>query len=532
MGLLGDGFEDPRSQAIMALAGGLLKRDFGGGLLGANQAFADAKQNAFKQRYMDMQMQNMQSEVALRNAQAQKIADGQKWLAARMGQGPTYAPGQMGSGTLGVIANDNPMSSTPTRPGGLAGMTPDEIALAENSYGYKLMEPWKIAKQGFEQKPGMYRVDPSTNQMTYIPNPVDGRTVDPSGRVGLMPGFADATTATTLAQEAPKALLGAAGRVNLRDNPDGTKSPISELSENPTLQNVLGGIFGGRGPAASVGAPGSAPAAPAASMAPPAGRPMVAPADQRGADAESIRMIQAEMQNPNLPPAHRQAMEREVARLTQAQTQPGFPAPSTIRNPQGYGKTTAQEAQERLSTDAGGKINDSWLKNSYEPTLATGGTARDLLETVQVTRQAMNNLGGTGWSTQAKAAGAAILTGLGVAPRNAQLFAANAEVFQKTAMERLWTTLNEAKGPQTEGDAERASKTYASLKNTTKANEFILDFAEAKAQRDQIKAKFYQQALPIARQKGDLSEVDREWSKLAPSIFNMPSLKRWPGGVK
>ena len=33
MGLLGNGFEDPRSSAIMALAGGLLKGDFGGGLL-------------------------------------------------------------------------------------------------------------------------------------------------------------------------------------------------------------------------------------------------------------------------------------------------------------------------------------------------------------------------------------------------------------------------------------------------------------------------------------------------------------------
>lgn len=35
--------------------------------------------------------------------------------------------------------------------------------------------------------------------------------------------------------------LGAAAKVNLRDNPDGTKTPVSELTENPTLQNMLGG---------------------------------------------------------------------------------------------------------------------------------------------------------------------------------------------------------------------------------------------------------------------------------------------------
>lgn len=60
MGLLGTGFDDPQSQAIMALAGGLLRRDAGGGLLGANQAFLAAKQAQQQQAMQQMQMRQMQ----------------------------------------------------------------------------------------------------------------------------------------------------------------------------------------------------------------------------------------------------------------------------------------------------------------------------------------------------------------------------------------------------------------------------------------------------------------------------------------
>ena len=70
--------------------------------------------------------------------------------------------------------------------------------------------------------------------------------------------------------------------------------------------------------------------------------------------------------------------------------------------------------------------------------------------------------------------------------------------------------LNQAKGPQTEGDATRAKATFASLSNTPQANEFILDFAKAVAMRDKKKAAFYNEAMPIAREAGDLTAVDRD----------------------
>lgn len=96
-GLLGDGFEDPRSSAIMALSGGLLRGDFGGGLLGANDAFAQAKQNAFRSQLAQMQMQEAQQKMEderrrrafLENLPDPQMAASQQALAG--GGGPTMA---------------------------------------------------------------------------------------------------------------------------------------------------------------------------------------------------------------------------------------------------------------------------------------------------------------------------------------------------------------------------------------------------------------------------------------------------------
>jgi hypothetical protein len=216
------------------------------------------------------------------------------------------------------------------------------------------------------------------------------------------------------------------------------------------------------------------------------------------------------------------ALTREIASLpASARTSAN---PSGLAVP-GY-QATPTNAQT-LSKDAGGKLNESFIKSRYEPAIAAGDAANDMLTNVKVARQSMRNMGGTGWGTEGKAAAASVLSGLGIAPANAKFYAANAETFQNVAMSNLKTQLDAAKGPQTEGDADRTSKTFAQLKNTPQANEFILDLAEAKAARDQMKARFFQQAMPIAQQKGDLQELEREWVKRAPSVFSMPSMSRW-----
>jgi len=151
--------------------------------------------------------------------------------------------------------------------------------------------------------------------------------------------------------------------------------------------------------------------------------------------------------------------------------------------------------------------------------------AGDVLTSVQTARGAMRGLGNTGWGTPTMATAANVLASLGV--KDAANYAGNSQVFQQAAMERLWGTLNAAKGPQTEGDADRAAKTFASLQNTPRANEYILDLAQARAERDQMKANFFRQALPLGQRAGDLQQIEREWQTRQPSIFNMPSMRKW-----
>lgn len=169
-------------------------------------------------------------------------------------------------------------------------------------------------------------------------------------------------------------------------------------------------------------------------------------------------------------------------------------------------------------------LNDNWIKNGYQPAIEAGRAASDISASLQAVRNIDLS---TGWGTEAKATAASILTGLGIAPANASMFASNAQKFQSVAMDRLMTTLAAQKGPQTEGDAQRASQTFAQLRNTPEANKFIIDFAQAKANMDMRKAQFYEQALPLARKDGDLTRVDREWRKIQGSIWADPVLQQW-----
>jgi hypothetical protein len=76
-GLLGQGFADPRSAAIMALAGSMVRGDFGGGLIGANSAFQNAATS-------NLQRADMAQQIGLRNIQLQQQMQRWKWLQDAM----------------------------------------------------------------------------------------------------------------------------------------------------------------------------------------------------------------------------------------------------------------------------------------------------------------------------------------------------------------------------------------------------------------------------------------------------------------
>lgn len=177
-----------------------------------------------------------------------------------------------------------------------------------------------------------------------------------------------------------------------------------------------------------------------------------------------------------------------------------------------------------VSQSAATKLNDDWVSGSYRPTLDAAGAASNLIGTITAMRAIPLD---TGFGAEYQGAAANLLTSLGV--ENAASVATNTQKFQSLAMDRLQTELMKQKGPQTEGDAERAGQTFAKLGNTPEANKFIFDFAEAKANMDMRKAAFYEAALPLARQSGDLTEVDRRWRALQGSVWDDPLLTPYKG---
>jgi hypothetical protein len=184
----------------------------------------------------------------------------------------------------------------------------------------------------------------------------------------------------------------------------------------------------------------------------------------------------------------------------------------------------AQLGRIDTSQQAQGDVNKNWTTNSYQPVIQAGRDAQNVIGSITALRNINMQ---TGWGTEAMANAANVLSGLGIASESAKQLATNAQMFQSNAMERLWTTLNAAKGPQTEGDADRAKATWAQLRNTPQANQYILDLAEARAKREAMRAQYYADALPLAIQEGDLTKVDREWNKIQSSIWSDPNLQKY-----
>jgi hypothetical protein len=208
---------------------------------------------------------------------------------------------------------------------------------------------------------------------------------------------------------------------------------------------------------------------------------------------------------------------------------PGFKGTiqSSQSSPVRMGLTPREISTNKNIESAVDEANKNWFKTSLEPVAAAGETAVQRVEQAKIARNALSNSNLGGWGTDAKVGAGRILEGLGMAPEIVKQYVTDAIIFRQVAMERLWTTLNAAKGMQTEGDADRARQTFAQLANTPKANEFILDLFEANAERDKLRARFYTNAKTIAAQRGDMSEVDKAWNEKMPSVFDMPSMKRW-----
>lgn len=478
-GLLGDSLDDPRTMALFAGIQGLLSGR--GGLQGiANGVgayggtMAAMKDADMKRKYMQAQLDDVAQQAALRKAQATKANAAMDMAQRLMGGGAALppmgaagAPSQIGASAIGGASGMPGQAGAQSPQSFLSRLNEDQIMglIASGALPEKAYDAWKFSKTGEQMQPGYIRK--ADGSIEYRGDPTKGVTLGPNGEVVAMPGAAGALStiagATKEAEKRAEARYGAPVTIN-------------------------GSIMTPQQAADMLDPKPAAPVNPFAS---------IRDAMTRNGDASANFDIGGQRGTLQAP--------------RQSASGPGVEVqPNRIKAVEG-------------ATEG---INSDWIKNTYQGVQQSGDSATGRIEQANIARASLKG-GLGGWGTETKAAVANVLAGLGIASEDAKNYAANAQIFQKVAGERLWSVLNEAKGPQTEGDASRASKTYAQLGNTPRANEFILDMAQAQAERDKQRQRFYSAALPIARNKGDLTEVDREWQARQPSIFDMPTMSKW-----
>ena len=193
---------------------------------------------------------------------------------------------------------------------------------------------------------------------------------------------------------------------------------------------------------------------------------------------------------------------------------------------QGFGSPTGNQppvvtAENPVVVKAGEELNKQWITGELEPARVAGDSAKNAMDNIRVLKSIDLT---TGFGTDAQKTAASVLATFGV--KDAAKFATNAQVFESKVYEGLVDTLSKQKGPQTDKDFNNLQKTYAQLKNTPQANQFLLDVAEAKAMQDQRKSGYYQKASSMPELRSNLSAITNEWGKIAGSIFEVPLTDR------
>lgn len=176
-GLLGQGFSDPKSAALLNLAAGMVTGNFGAGLSGANKAFQEAAT-------ANLQRADLAQQIGLRNIQLQQAQ--QQWDMMRPilqqmsasfgGQYPStqQAPGSAGAPVTSSApaggASIGQSTAAPNygqRGAFITGLTPDQLAFFKLT-GRDLTDVYKLATEPVHLEPGL-SYNRFTGQITSIP---------------------------------------------------------------------------------------------------------------------------------------------------------------------------------------------------------------------------------------------------------------------------------------------------------------------------------------------------------------------------
>jgi hypothetical protein len=196
----------------------------------------------------------------------------------------------------------------------------------------------------------------------------------------------------------------------------------------------------------------------------------------------------------------------------------------------GQAISKADEAAQvgRVNTQLGvtNSLNDDFVKNSYRPVMDAADRAGNVLARVQALQKS-GMLEKTGWGATQRLYAGSVLAAMGV--KDASKYAADGETFRKLLMDTNWELLNAAKGPQTEGDAQRALQTFVQLGNQPAANRFILDYTAAASRLAKEKAKHYAEEVQRRGGNDDLSRIEQSWFEKNRSLWDQPEMRKWAG---
>lgn len=425
-----------------------------------------------------------------------------------------------------IGARDDGMPPTPDAPG-QAGKPPqrpqpqgnkfplnlNDVAALKAMGGPDMMDAYKFSQEGVQRQQGSTYRMPDGSEQSYArldPGQVQGRDGTVSNAPGYLDSFSAAERAKADASEGAKAdydVLDPSKFVGVDGRPIASTrgAYVRSIRELPRIGQ----------PSRAAGTP--APAMPGRAGAGAGSQfPVVTPQEQRARDGDRLGILQEELRNTRNP-ADIAALQREIASTKRnvggAQGAPLLQSPAEARTQMGAVDTNIKAGQD---------LNSNWIKEVHNPVQLEGKSARATLAQIQ-TLQNINFK--SGWGAEAKAGAANMLATLGV--KDAARYAGDAQKFQQVAMERNLTMLQAQAGPQTEGDSQRAQQTFAKLSNTPAANQYIADLTAANARLALAKADYYNRALPLARQRGDMTEIDRRWSKIAPSVWADPSLAKY-----
>lgn len=470
----------------------------GQGIGAGSQGYHGALQQAQKDQMEAAQLKLLQG----KDARAQSLQD--TISSAFGGPGAPQPGGNPASSQPQTVSAPQSGIAPASAPSRKFPLDLNAVARIKALGGPDLSAEYKMAHEGFERKQGSTYVGPDGSVESYA-RLGDGQVQGRDGSVSNAAGYTDAVGQSEFAKQ--QAAERARAEFDVLDptkfvGPDG--APIAS-----TRAAFIQGI----GQLPRIGA--TPPARPPAKQAGPAGFPVISKQEQAGRDDLRLQILHDELAK-EVNPTNRAAIEREIARAGGGRGQ-------------GQVLQSAAQAKQQLGSvdtqlKAGQGLNENWIKEVLNPVQVAGKTAKDTLVQLD-TIQNINFQ--TGWGAETKAGAANILASLGV--KDAAKYAGDAQKFQQVGMEKLLSNLSAQVGPQTEGDAQRAQQTWLRLANTPAANQYIADMARAQAEITAKKAEYYSRALPLARAAGDLTEIDRRWAKIAPSVWDRPSLARYKG---